>query len=89
MSARVLPDENEVLLTVRDVAERLRVPVSWVYEHVRPDCRDPIPHVKLGKYVRFSCAETCSGGPDALRRCHKRFLVHFDDPFGTQGSVGW
>ncbi len=30
MGTHVLPNENEVLLTVRDVAERLCVPVSWV-----------------------------------------------------------
>ena len=43
----------EALLTVHEVAEFLRVPVSWVYEHTRPGCRDLLPHVKIGKYLRF------------------------------------
>jgi excisionase family DNA binding protein len=42
------------LLTVAEVAELLNVPVSWVYEHTRPQCTKPIPHVKVGKYLRFS-----------------------------------
>ena len=44
------------LLTVRDVARMLRVPISWVYDHTRPGCRDPLPYLKLGKYVRFQAA---------------------------------
>jgi predicted DNA-binding transcriptional regulator AlpA len=46
----------ERLLTVPEVAALLRVPVSWIYDHVRPGCRDPLPRLKLGKYLRFrSC----------------------------------
>ncbi len=41
------------ILTVPEVAEMLRVPVSWVYEHVRSDGEDRLPHFKLGKYLRF------------------------------------
>lgn len=44
------------LLTVAEVAELLNVPVSWVYEHTRPQCTRPIPHIKIGKYLRFSRA---------------------------------
>ncbi len=46
----------ESLLTVADVARMLQVPVSWVYEHTRPGCRDPLPCLRLGKYVRFQAA---------------------------------
>lgn len=45
---------GEQLLTVADVAEMLKVRVSWVYEHTRPQCLKPIPHMKIGKYLRFS-----------------------------------
>ncbi len=41
------------LLTLREVAELLRVPVSWVYDHTRPQSNHPLPHLKLGKYLRF------------------------------------
>lgn len=41
------------LLTVEDVAEILRVPVSWVYERTRRRGMDRIPGFRLGKYWRF------------------------------------
>jgi excisionase family DNA binding protein len=41
------------LLTVREAAQFLKVPVSWIYEHVRPDTDDRLPVVKIGKYLRF------------------------------------
>ncbi len=44
------PDQ---ILTVAEVAELLRVPISWVYDHVRGEGIDRLPHIKLGKYVRF------------------------------------
>ena len=56
---RVLPadaptnDELVELLTVHEAAQFLRVSVSWVYEHVRPEAEDRLPVVKLGKYLRF------------------------------------
>ena len=45
--------EAEALLTVHDVAEFLRVPVSWVYERTRRRGADRLPHLKIGKYLRF------------------------------------
>jgi excisionase family DNA binding protein len=45
--------EAETLLTVQEVAALLKVPVSWVYEHTRQECDDPLPAVKVGKYLRF------------------------------------
>ncbi len=41
------------LLTVQEVAAILKVPVSWVYEHTRGNCREKLPYVKVGKYLRF------------------------------------
>lgn len=41
------------LLTVRDVAELLRVPVSWVYGRLRARSLHPLPAYRLGKYWRF------------------------------------
>ena len=46
-------DATTELLTVSEAAELLRVPVSWIYEHVRPEAHARIPFVKLGKYLRF------------------------------------
>ncbi len=44
---------RERLLTVDDVAQLLCVPKSFVYDRTQKKARDPIPHIKLGKYVRF------------------------------------
>ena len=41
------------LLTVQETAQFLKVSVSWIYEHVRPDADDRLPVVKPGKYLRF------------------------------------
>jgi excisionase family DNA binding protein len=45
------------LLTVREAAQFLKVSVSWVYEHTRPEAQDRLPCVKLGKYVRFDARD--------------------------------
>ena len=45
---------GEELMTVGEVARRLKVPVSWVYERCREGTPNPLPHLKLGKYLRFS-----------------------------------
>ncbi len=41
------------LLTVEEVAEMLRVPKSWVYGRTRKRGVERLPHLKLGKYLRF------------------------------------
>jgi hypothetical protein len=41
------------LATPDELAELLSVPVTWVYDHTRERCEDPIPCQRLGKYVRF------------------------------------
>jgi excisionase family DNA binding protein len=45
------------LLTVREAAEFLRVTVSWIYEHVRPDAADRLPVLRVGKYLRFDARD--------------------------------
>lgn len=44
------------LLTVDEVAKVLKVSRSWVYEHTRArgiPRSERLPHIKIGKYVRF------------------------------------
>ena len=48
------------LLTVEDVAAFLRVPKSWVYERTRRRGIERLPHVKLGKYLRFRLSEVAA-----------------------------
>jgi len=49
--------ETESLLTVHEVAELLRVPASWVYERTRRRGFEQLPHLKIGKYLRFRLSE--------------------------------
>ncbi len=44
---------DDRLLDAGELAELLHVPKSWVLAQAREDA---IPHVKLGRYVRFSRA---------------------------------
>ena len=41
------------ILTPEEVAKRLKVKVSWVYEKRRPRTKNPIPCLPLGRYIRF------------------------------------
>ena len=66
---------TERLLTAAEIAERLNVPKGWPLEQARAGT---IPHVKLGRYVRFVWADveewiaTCkAGGSPATFRRHK------------------
>ena len=45
------------LLNVEEVADLLKVPVSWVYERTRRRGVDRIPGFRLGKYWRFREAD--------------------------------
>ena len=39
--------------TVEDLSQQLAIPKSWIYERTRRDGPEKIPHLKLGKYIRF------------------------------------
>lgn len=51
----------EEILTPHEVAGRLKVPISWLYEQTRNRGRvrnsDPLPHRKMGRYLRFVSSE--------------------------------
>jgi len=47
------PVKAEDIITPEELAARLKVPESWVYEKTRGRCRNPIPCLRLGRYVRF------------------------------------
>jgi hypothetical protein len=48
------------LLTAEELAKRLRVPPSWIREQTRSRNLqgDPLPHLRLGRYIRFQWAST-------------------------------
>ncbi len=48
---------SQSFLTVQEVAELLRVPVTWVYARTRKRAANRIPGYRLGKYWRFQESE--------------------------------
>jgi hypothetical protein len=45
------------LVTLEDFAKRLALPRSWLRENCRSRCADPVPCIRLGRYVRFDMAD--------------------------------
>lgn len=45
------------LLTIDEMAERLKVPKSWLYSRTRQAGPGTIPRIKVGKYIRFHLDE--------------------------------
>jgi predicted DNA-binding transcriptional regulator AlpA len=45
-------EDNNKLISVQDLAEILNVPKNWIY-HKTSQGQESIPHIKLGKYLRF------------------------------------
>jgi hypothetical protein len=43
----------ERLWTISELAAYLGVPKSWIYDRTGPLAQDPVPHFKLGRYLRF------------------------------------
>jgi excisionase family DNA binding protein len=56
-ATRDVDGDRSALLTIKEVAELLRVPVSWVYGRTRNRAPGRMPGYRLGKYWRFSKAE--------------------------------
>ncbi len=66
------------ILTPAQVAERLHVKTTWVYEQTRrrKNNADSLPHIKIGKYVRFDWSDVLAwlerqkrgGGSNERRR---------------------
>ncbi len=50
------PIEPSDILTPQELAERLKVPVSWVYAKSRAGGKHdrPLPLLRCGRYLRFS-----------------------------------
>ena len=41
------------ILTLKEVAERLKVSERWVYEKTRRRSQNPLPTIRIGRYLRF------------------------------------
>jgi hypothetical protein len=70
------------ILTVNELAERLKVQPTWVYENQRRD--NPMPALHCGRYLRFSWPAVCTwlatqpavkrGRKPNRRRAHKKVV---------------
>jgi excisionase family DNA binding protein len=49
-----MSDQTVEWLTIEEAATLIRVPKSWLYERTRTNT---VPHIKLGKYLRFEQQE--------------------------------
>jgi len=45
--------DPEDILTPDELAARLKTTRGWVSEMTRKRARNPIPHYKIGRYIRF------------------------------------
>lgn len=52
----VLNGPSVEIIDSKELASRWRLPESWVRDRVRTRSDDPLPHVKVGRYVRFEGA---------------------------------
>jgi len=46
--------ENQELLTVQEMADRLKVKKSWLYFRSMQTGDGAIPRIKIGKYIRYN-----------------------------------
>jgi excisionase family DNA binding protein len=59
------------VLTVKEVADLLKVKPSWVYDRISPKHGGRLPHIRLGRYIRFERFAVL----DFLRRQRKGYLA--------------
>ena len=45
--------QDQELLTIKELADRLKVKPSWLYFRTMNTGNNAIPRVKIGKYLRF------------------------------------
>jgi excisionase family DNA binding protein len=47
------PIDPSQILTLEELAKRLKVSERWVYEKSRSRCQNPLPTIRIGRYLRF------------------------------------
>jgi excisionase family DNA binding protein len=62
---------SQELLTAKELASKLKVPMSWVYEQSR---HGGIPSCKLGRYIRFDLNDVLAsrGAKKVFERADKK-----------------
>lgn len=46
-------------LSPKEFAQKIGLPVSWIYDHLRQRSKDKIPHLRFGKYrkIEWNCPD--------------------------------
>jgi hypothetical protein len=71
-----IPDPDDAsLLTPEDVARRFQVLLTWVYGSVRGRTKHVMPHVKIGRYLRFE-EDAVQDFMASNRRTYRRAKSH-------------
>jgi excisionase family DNA binding protein len=47
-------NEQNELITISELSQRLKVPVSWIYSRSREKGEGTIPLMRVGKHLRFN-----------------------------------
>ncbi|MFH1699217.1 MAG: helix-turn-helix domain-containing protein [Candidatus Zixiibacteriota bacterium] len=71
------------LITPEELARRLRVPMSWVYDRTRKSGPERLPFYKIGRYLRFSIPEI----EDYLRIKGAGMHIHEDEFEEVESTV--
>ena len=69
-TAGEITKDPDRLLTIREVADLLQVPVSWVYGRTRKRSLERMPGYRLGKYWRFDRGEILAWVESQGRHSH-------------------
>jgi len=57
VAVRPSPFDPSQILTLAELAERWKVSQRWVYEKSRRRCQNPLPAIRIGRYLRFNWLE--------------------------------
>lgn len=68
---------NYEFIDSKELARRWAVPETWVRERVRSRDADPLPHIRLGKYVRFRW-----GSPEMEEWAERRIINRHNRDMG-------
>jgi predicted DNA-binding transcriptional regulator AlpA len=77
------------ILAPQQVAERLQLPESWVYEQKRNRASirgaDPLPYMKVGHYLRFKWSDVLAWLERQNRAQRRRVTMNLDSMLNRGG----
>ena len=64
-----VPASSFEIIDAKELAQRWALPCTWIREQTRGRMSDPIPHLRMGRYVRFEWGSPALNAWLAKRRC--------------------